>query len=112
MSEKKEYQQVFKATSLFGSVQILKIIISALKSKAAVIFLDSDLSPICTLFSFSMCFLAVSALRLSFMDSAFHNYLFFVVLLILFGSYSYYQLNKRINFRDLLKGRGKNKKDD
>lgn len=37
--EKKEYQQVFKATSLFGGVQLIQIIISALKTKVVAIFL-------------------------------------------------------------------------
>lgn len=37
--EEKQYQQVFKATSLFGGVQVLQIIISVLKSKVAAIFL-------------------------------------------------------------------------
>lgn len=37
--EKKQYQQAFKATSLFGGVQFLQIIISALKSKVVAIFL-------------------------------------------------------------------------
>lgn len=37
--EKKQYRQAFKATSLFGGVQFIQIIISALKSKVIALFL-------------------------------------------------------------------------
>lgn len=38
-NEKKQYRQAFKATSLFGGVQVIQIIISALKSKIIALFL-------------------------------------------------------------------------
>ncbi len=37
--EKKQYRQAFKATSLFGGVQFVQIVISALKSKVIALFL-------------------------------------------------------------------------
>ncbi len=37
--DKKEYQQIFKATSLFGGVQVLQILFSIIKTKVAAIFL-------------------------------------------------------------------------
>lgn len=38
-NEKKQYRQAFKATSLFGGVQVIQIIISMLKSKVIAFFL-------------------------------------------------------------------------
>lgn len=38
-NEKKQYRQAFKATSLFGGVQVFQIIVSALKSKVVALFL-------------------------------------------------------------------------
>jgi len=37
--EKKQYRQAFKATSLFGGVQFVQIVISAIKSKVIALFL-------------------------------------------------------------------------
>ena len=37
--EKKQYQQAFKATSLFGGVQFLLILVSMLRSKVVALFL-------------------------------------------------------------------------
>lgn len=37
--QKKQYQQAFKATSLFGGVQVLQILCSIIKSKVAALFL-------------------------------------------------------------------------
>jgi O-antigen/teichoic acid export membrane protein len=39
MTDKKTYQQVFKATSLFGGVQFVKILISVIRSKVVAILL-------------------------------------------------------------------------
>ncbi|MCG6188447.1 oligosaccharide flippase family protein [Maribellus maritimus] len=42
ISEKKSYRQIFKATTIFGGVQIISVLINLLKSKIIAIFLGPE----------------------------------------------------------------------
>ena len=58
MSEEKSYKSILKATSLFGSVQVISIIISVIKSKLVALWIGTTGFGVISIFNSSISLIA------------------------------------------------------